>query len=168
MSKQRIYVACLSAYNNGKLHGAWIDVENLDDIRAGIQSMLASSPEKDAEEWAIHGSEGLGDVSESADLEDLVERAEFLNEHDEVGMAALKYLGSLDQAREAMDRYCGEFRNTAEWAEDYADDTGLLDEVPENLRQYFDFEAWANDAESGGDIYTIDAPGGVYVFGGAR
>jgi hypothetical protein len=24
----RIYVACLAAYNNGLLHGAWIDVED--------------------------------------------------------------------------------------------------------------------------------------------
>lgn len=168
MSAPRIYVACLAAYNNGKLHGAWIDVENLDDIRAGIQSMLAASPEKNAEEYAIHDSEGLGDVSESADLEDLVERAEFLREHGEVGRVVFEYMGDLDEAREAMENFEGEFATLEEWAVDYADNTGLLDGVPENLRQYFDFEAWANDAESGGDIYTIDAPGGVYVFGSSR
>lgn len=168
MGEQRIYVACLASYNNGKLYGAWLDVEDVDDIKAGIHAMLMSSPDPDAEEWAIHDSEGLGAVSEHEDLAELVERAEFLREHDDVGMAALKYLGSLDQAREAMDRYYGEFRDTAEWAESWADETGMLDEVPENLRQYFDFEAWANDAESGGDIYTIDAAGGVYVFGSSR
>ncbi|WP_426033321.1 antirestriction protein ArdA, partial [Caulobacter sp. DWP3-1-3b2] len=26
--KPRIYVACLAAYNNGWLHGVWIDVED--------------------------------------------------------------------------------------------------------------------------------------------
>lgn len=42
-------MACLAAYNNGKLHGCWIDA-----IQDQINSMLASSPEEDAEEYAIH------------------------------------------------------------------------------------------------------------------
>ncbi|KDA00731.1 antirestriction protein ArdA, partial [Hyphomonas oceanitis] len=48
----RIYVACLAAYNNGRLHGAWIDAITPDAIRAGVREMLATSPEPDAEEWA--------------------------------------------------------------------------------------------------------------------
>ena len=56
-----IYVACLAAYNNGKLHGCWIDAtQELDDIQDQINSMLASSPEEDAEEYAIHDYEGFG------------------------------------------------------------------------------------------------------------
>ena len=46
-----IYVACLAAYNNGKLHGAWIDAtQELDTILEAVQAMLAASPEPDAEE----------------------------------------------------------------------------------------------------------------------
>ncbi|MDT9165744.1 antirestriction protein ArdA, partial [Escherichia coli] len=56
----RIYVACLAAYNNGILHGAWIDAARepwaiYDDIRR----MLRASPITDAEEWAIHDYEGF-------------------------------------------------------------------------------------------------------------
>jgi antirestriction protein len=41
----RIYVACLSAYNNGHLHGRWIDADrDADDIRKDIKSMLSQSP----------------------------------------------------------------------------------------------------------------------------
>lgn len=42
----RIYVASLSDYNSGRLHGEWIDLEglDLDDVQAEIQTMLSESP----------------------------------------------------------------------------------------------------------------------------
>jgi hypothetical protein len=44
----RIYVACLAAYNNGKLHGRWIDAaQGIDLIWAEVQAMLQESPEPD-------------------------------------------------------------------------------------------------------------------------
>lgn len=40
----RIYVACLASYNNGTLHGAWIDCDqDADDIREEIADMLRKS-----------------------------------------------------------------------------------------------------------------------------
>jgi len=40
----RIYVACLASYNNGVLHGEWIDAaQDVDDIRAEIAEMLRDS-----------------------------------------------------------------------------------------------------------------------------
>jgi len=52
----RVYVACLAAYNNGRLHGAWIEVTKPDVIMEHVRAMLAASPEPNAEEWAIHGA----------------------------------------------------------------------------------------------------------------
>jgi len=57
----RIYVACLAAYNAGRLHGRWIDAaQDAADIQAEVRKMLAASPQADAEEWAIHDYEGFG------------------------------------------------------------------------------------------------------------
>lgn len=39
----RIYVACLASYNNGVLHGAWIDANDIDAIKEGIVKVLATS-----------------------------------------------------------------------------------------------------------------------------
>lgn len=40
----RIYVACLASYNNGDLHGAWIDAaQEADTIREEIANMLSHS-----------------------------------------------------------------------------------------------------------------------------
>ena len=53
----RIYVACLASYNNGTLHGRWIDATQGEaHIWHETRAMLATSPEPDAEEWAIHGA----------------------------------------------------------------------------------------------------------------
>lgn len=50
----RIYVADLAAYNNGKLHGVWINAcDDLDDIQDQINKMLSESPEEFAEELRI-------------------------------------------------------------------------------------------------------------------
>ncbi len=50
----RIYVADLAAYNNGKLHGVWINATDyLEDIQDQINNMLAESPEGFAEELHI-------------------------------------------------------------------------------------------------------------------
>lgn len=45
MTDRRIYVACLAAYNNGRLHGTWIDADqSTDEINALINAMLKASP----------------------------------------------------------------------------------------------------------------------------
>lgn len=58
----RIYVASLSDYNASILHGTWIDfaqLTDLDDLRAAIAAMLATSPTakaapgQPAEEWMM-------------------------------------------------------------------------------------------------------------------
>lgn len=50
-----------------------------------------------------------------------------------------------------------------EYAEVHIEDTGLLDEVPEHLRRYFDTEAFAQDMVSGGDITQVEIMGRSWV-----
>ena len=42
--RPRIYVACLAAYNDGRLHGRWIAATTADEIRTQVRAMLAASP----------------------------------------------------------------------------------------------------------------------------
>ncbi len=59
----KIYVASLSDYNSGTLHGEWISAaQSTDDIHNEIRMMLAKSEESNAEEWAIHDYEDFGAV----------------------------------------------------------------------------------------------------------
>lgn len=44
MTEPRIYVACLASYNNGVLHGRWIDLDDREEVEAEIAEMLRESP----------------------------------------------------------------------------------------------------------------------------
>ncbi|KPP83031.1 MAG: antirestriction protein [Oceanicaulis sp. HLUCCA04] len=50
-----------------------------------------------------------------------------------------------------------------EYAESYIEDTGLLNGMPENLRYYFDTEAFARDMVLGGDITEIEIMGRSWI-----
>jgi antirestriction protein len=164
----RIYVACLAAYNCGRLHGEWIDADqSADDIHAGIKQMLSRSPEPGAEEWAIHDHDNFQGIAlnESESIETVAEIAELLREHDGAGAIAYNHFGDLDDARKALaEQYYGEWSSLADWAEDYLRDTGGLENVPESLRSYIDFERWANDLEMSGDIFSVEVDRKVHIF----
>lgn len=152
----RIYVACLAAYNNGYLHGAWIDAEqDAYDIYADVRAMLATSPVEDAEEWAIHDYEGFegAPVSEYMGFEQVAELAAFIAEHGEIGGKLVEYFHDLDDARRAIeDAYAGAYRSLADFAEEITEETG---EVPDNLRYYIDYERMARDLEIS-DVFVIE------------
>src|SRR5690242_7244320 len=57
----RIYVASLSDYNAGELHGVWMDADqDAGELHQAVAAMLALSNEPPAEDWAIHDYEGFG------------------------------------------------------------------------------------------------------------
>jgi len=74
MSEIRIYIADLAAYNNGILHGIWVDATlDIDDIWQQIKDMLKQSPVDDAEEIAIHDYEGFGIIPDSLLIENILQ-----------------------------------------------------------------------------------------------
>ena len=50
-----------------------------------------------------------------------------------------------------------------EYTENYIEECGLLDQIPENLRFYFDTESYARDLVLGGDIASLDIDSKSYV-----
>lgn len=169
----RIYVACLAAYNNAKLHGKWIDVDGkaLDEVREEIAEVLKSSPEPDAEEWAIHDYEGFEGikVSEYHNLETLVNYAEVLSNtnHDiELVTGVMDNLGcDIEKAIEYIDdNYAGKYKDLEWWAEELLNETGELDKLPRHLSYYFDYASYARDEELNGSIFTIESKNGVHVL----
>jgi antirestriction protein len=165
----RIYVACLAAYNNGYLQGAWIDAAQepwsiYDDVKA----MLAASPIGGAEEWAIHDYEGFGGVriEEYSGFDHVSALASFIAEHGEVGAALLDYYsGDLEEAKEAItDRYMGEHSSLADYVQELTEETTP---IPHALRYYIDYRAMARDAELNGELFTVSIAFDVlHVFAG--
>ena len=164
----RIYVACLAAYNNGILYGAWIDANRdawaiYDEVRA----MLAASPVPGAEEWSIHDFEGFEGVqiSEYASFESVAKIAAFISEHGRLGAELIAHFGDIAEARDAIEeRYHGAFVSLADYVQDMTEGCTA---IPESLRYYIDWQAMARDAEMSGDLFTIQtALDEVHVFAG--
>jgi len=154
----RIYVADLAAYNNGKLHGVWIDVcEDIEQIQAQVFDMLENSPEPGAEEYAIHDYEGFGAyrLGEFAGLETAHKIACFFTVFPAFGDLLLDYFGGdLDEAETAAgEQYAGCYSSLSEYAESLYDGVTI---VPEALTYYIDYERLGRDMELGGDIFTLE------------
>lgn len=156
-SEIRIYVADLAAYNNGHLHGVWIDAtEDPDHIHAHISTMLAASPVEGAEEYAIHDYEGFGDyrLNEYEGIEGVHAAACFIEEQPDFGAALLAHFGDIEQARKAADEdYCGCYRSLADYAQELTEETTT---IPEALTYYIDYDKMARDMEINGDVFTIE------------
>ena len=162
----QIYVACLAAYNNGKLHGQWIDAtQDIDLIWDDIKDMLKNSPIAEAEEWAIHDYDNFGclQLGEYENIEHINNIALFIEKHEEVGIAVLEYFNDLEQATTTIeDCYIGNYKSTSHYAQEFIEETC---DVPTNLAFYIDYEKLANDMEMNGDIISIERGfEDVYIF----
>ena len=194
ISQNRIYVASLSDYNAGRLHGRWIDADiGADAIEDEVKAMLAASPEAQlcqwcgddiaphtasgarqercrgwlpglAEEWAIHDYDGdlagIG-LGEWESFEHVAALAEFLTDKGAAGAAWLGLMGrddmpDDDELIEKFDEvYHGEYSSGAEFAENWAEETGTLPDVdpnnPNHLLYYIDWEAyWHGEFDQAG------------------
>ncbi|HWJ98262.1 MAG TPA: antirestriction protein ArdA [Acidimicrobiales bacterium] len=176
----RVYVASLSDYNAGVLHGAWLNADQpVEDLEDGINTMLAASPTTRrygdrAEEWAIHDHEGFGPdiaLGEYESLERVSRLARGLIEHGDAFGAWISIQDDQDQTSEDFtDHFAGEHASLTDWGTELLDELGFdpseLPGVPESLRPYVqvDVEAWTRDMVCGGDIDTVGSKAGVYVF----
>lgn len=175
MTELRIYVASLSDYNAGILHGAWIDCEGKDaaDLMEEVQAMLRASPTAHreglrAEEFAIHDHEGFGNLIK--EFTSLLTIAELVEVHDELGddqwkvyLGWVEDLGDVRDADDFRDAYQGIYRSLGDWAYELHQDCGS--EILKEYENYIDWDAMGRDAEINGDIFSVDVAGGrVAVF----
>jgi antirestriction protein len=180
----RIYVASLSDYNAGILHGSWLRADTEpEELWSGINEMLAASPTTKrygevAEEWAIHDYEGFSSfvqLGEYESIERVAALARGLVAHGDAFAAWWSMDGRDETGDEELEsafeeHYLGEYSSIQDYGQQMLDDMGIeVDElpgVPEGLRPYVrvDVEAWTRDLQIGGDVYSVESKGGVYVF----
>ena len=167
----RIYVASLSDYNAGTLHGAWIDaVQDADAIAEEVRDMLAASTEGHAEEWAIHDYEGFEgiEVGEYESFETVSTIAQALVKHGPAWAAYYSNQGGIDYVDGFEEDYQGEWSSIEDYAEELFRDCWTKESVDQLDSWPFtciDWERAARDLVLGGDNWTADNPaGGVYVF----
>jgi len=169
----QIYVACLASYNAGKLFGKWIDItdaESVDEVHEEISEMLSQSPQPYAEEWRIDDTEylpsGLG-------LEGMVSFALAVSEHGHQNREALAMLldeGCVtieDLSTEFSDRYKGSWEDGVSFAEDHAEQLGLIREKANELERHIDWKSYARELLSEEYWGCRGASGEFHVFAGS-
>lgn len=175
VSSPRIYIASLSDYNAGRLHGEWIDADQeVEELGEAVGRMLASAPEPGAEEWAIHDYQGFGpvDLGEYEPLERVVLLAKGVGQHGRAFGAWAALVGT-HPAQLALfeEAYRGHWESVSEYADQLLHDLGateVLEAIPEWLQPYVELQTdrFARDLELGGDIRLLEGDGGVWVFDG--
>lgn len=159
----RAWVGCLACYNTGRLVGDWVD-----GIDAGD---FVPCTGRGHEEWWVFDFEGyLGALSVECSPVEAQRIAEALQATEEYPPAAVAawIANGCDDLDDLADAYLGEWDSLEAYAEQWLEDAGMLDQVPEGLRSYIDVRAYARDLQFGGDVWTADAAGhggtGVFVF----
>ena len=161
-TKPSIWVACLSAYNSGYLHGAWIVPKTTkEELLEQIQEVLKGSPVGDPEEWAVHDYNNFPNLGEYPDLEKVCEVQRAFEEFEpSIVHGYLENFcdfepGNLKENIE--EAFVGTYDNFKDYAYQYADDTIPGLDSGSTLAMYFDYDGFARDLEL--DHWTADAPG---------
>jgi len=177
--RPRIWVASLSDYNSGRLHGAWIDAARDESaLQADIDSMLAGSPltaatGEPAEEWAIHDYDGFGSlrIDEHENLRWISLVAKGIAQHGPAFAAYADVVEEEELLAGFDEAYLGHYDDLHTYVEQLINDLGydrILDEaLPAGIRPYVKIDITATAADLLRDLHALPATGGgVWIFRG--
>lgn len=148
----RIFLTNLGKYNEGHLIGEWVDLPITEEELDSVKERIGINEEY--EEWFITDYETdidgleIKEYSDIYELNELAETLEDMNDNDREVVEALLSEGySLEDAIDKKDDCIvySDCNDMEDVARQYVEETGLLNSIPENLRDYFDFEAYGRD-----------------------
>ena len=157
----RVYITDLEAYNNGHLVGSWYELRmSQEDLAHAIQNELQKGQKickhtHNHEEYFISDFEcDYLKIDEYNDLEALNETAQKMESLEGQEKTAVKLMlenyivNSIDEAVENLDNMiCTGESKMEDIAYNYIEESGALQNLPESLQGYFDYEALGRDME---------------------
>lgn len=171
----RVWIGCLAHLNSGHLVGRWfraVDAADvtLADVHRGSRWGYAGCEELwvlDHESIPVQGEFGLQEAAEWGRVYEEVGAEQWPAVYAWVlsGAHVAVGTGDLPSLSDFEDAYQGCWDSFRDYAEQLADDVGLMDGWPEEAIRYFCWSSWTADVKF--DYTVMDAPGpdyGVYVF----
>jgi antirestriction protein len=162
------WVGCLGCYNEGKLIGKWLsDPDEIREYRCPEPVTIYNSHE----ELGVMDHEHMPLISGECSPVTFADAIDWLDQLDshqpvEAVSAWLDNLGLSWRDADLADfdeAYAGEWRSEEEYAEDLAEECGLIDTDAMWPNSYIDWERAARDLFMT-DCWSREAPGGVFVF----
>ena len=165
-----VWIGNLGDYNAGLLNGQWFDLDDYD--RDELEEAVNELTHDGMNDYYI--ADSMSDynipVDEYESLDSLYEKYETVQEViDQYGESAADiiaaYTNMISDDLSNISSYdfyiYSNCYTMADVAFEYLDQTGGLDEIPEHLRNYFDYESYGRDMEIEGTFYY--AGGGDYI-----
>lgn len=170
IDEPRVWIGCLACYNEGRLRGDWFSAAEAADVTPRqIHGGRATSHEElwvfDHDNIPVDGEFAPMDATGWAEVYDEVGSEQWpaicawvrSGSYVAQGDTDLPCVGDFEEA------YCGNWSSFREYSDQYVEDTGMLDGVPEEVSRYFDYAAFARDLEMDHSVEP-DGHGGVYIF----
>jgi antirestriction protein len=143
---QQVYVGTYAKYNNGSLKGEWLNVADFGSKADFYARAAEIHSDEDDPEFMFQDHEGIAAalISESS-IDDVV--FEVAGKDDETIENFNAFVESMDSTdfNSFQDAFRGRYKSEVDYAESYVDECGLLSEMPEDLKYYFDYERFARD-----------------------
>lgn len=166
-----IFITNLGKYNEGELVGEWVKLPVSEEELEAVFERIGINEEYEEHfitdyETDITGLK-VGEYDSIEDLNELAETLEDLDEYEKEIVEAMISEGyDLEEALEKKDdcMIYHDCNDMTDVAEQYAEETGLLDSIPENLRYYFDFEAYGRDMGIEGTFVFTNNGNCVQIF----
>lgn len=172
----RIFITNLGLYNAGVLCGEWVDLpcEDFGPVYDRIKVCHDKKKYFDScgnpyEEVFITDYETSFrlEISEYQNIAELNKLAETLEDIDDEIIEALLYFGvdweNIPTEAENVYVYAN-CKDMTDVAYEIVEQTGMLEQLPENLRSYFDYEAYGRDLNIEGNFYYSN--GNYYEYVG--
>ena len=173
----RVFITNLGKYNEGELVGKWLDLP-CEDIESELASIgVSDEPDENGnyyEEYFITDFENdynykVGEYDSLDNLNEIAEELENLDDYDKEVMNAFIENGSdikeaLDGLRDGDYMVFSNCSDMTDVAYQYIEETGLLNDIPEGLRNYFDYEAYGRDMSFEGTFIFTDNGNCIELF----
>jgi antirestriction protein len=145
----QVYVSTYAKYNAGNLKGAWVDLETYNTVDQFNEHIAELHNNEVDPEFMIQDFEGFPRefYSESGLDSRVFEWLELTDSDRERVAAFLDCFGDCagDLFEASENAFFGTAENDSDFAYELLESTGDLQQIPESLRSYFDYDAYARD-----------------------
>ena len=158
MNEIKVWVGNLGKYNEGDLVGRWIELPIDDeDLEKVLESIGIDNEEYEetfiADYDVPFNSSNLGEYTPIEELNEIAERYEDLSEYEkEVFDILTDEYSSLDECFDIVEdgdylvyEDCDDMEDVAR---EYVKETGLLNDIPSSIAEYFDYKKYGENLES--------------------
>lgn len=160
----QVYVGTYAKYNTGSIQGAWLNLEDYSDREAFYLACAELHKDEADPELMFQDHEDIPDgmIGESWISPDVWEWLE-LSEHEQKVVQAYRQGVSADSTIEqALEAYAGTANSEEDYAQNYAEEIGALDENARWPNNCIDWERAARDLFM--DLSGVYTDGTLYVF----